>query len=463
MDVLSLLYNGLGGVGLLLMLVRHGRRPEWARAAEAAGLAKVRFSWRLASSTVLTGEAGPLRVRLQGYGNKGGRGTRVVISGLGHERGQLYFRRESRGTSLAGRLGARDIALGDPAFDEKVYVQGSPEVAQAVFDAPARRLVQLLVQGCIEGSGHPGILEIDGAVSLDDGGLQVEIGEPATRVVGGNVVAVLPRLIAIAERLVRPDDLVARLVRNLGEDPLPAVRLANLRMLEERHPDDPRTREALVTALGDADEEVRLRAALALGELGQGTLLEIARSERSDDVRAARAIAALGEHLATAPAVAVLRQSLKLRRLQSAGACVEALRRRRGAEVVEVLATVLAVERRALAAAAARALAGTGEPAAEEPLIQGLHGDSPEVRLAAAEALETVGTAAAVMPLREAAERRPEGGLRRAARQAVVAIQARLQDAAPGQVSLAGPDAGQVSLAADDDLRGLISLPDKTG
>jgi hypothetical protein len=65
------------------------------------------------------------------------------------------------------------------------------------------------------------------------------------------------------------------------------------------------------------------------------------------------------------------------------------------------------------------------------------------------------------MPLREASDRRRQSDFRRAASQAIAAIQGRLQGAAPGQLSLAGAEAGQVSLLAEDDLRGQVSLPDK--
>ena len=69
--------------------------------------------------------------------------------------------------------------------------------------------------------------------------------------------------------------------------------------------------------------------------------------------------------------------------------------------------------------------------------------------------LERVGTVAAVMPLREAAERVRE--LRRTAARAVGAIQARIEGASPGQLSLAAGDAGQVSLVEES--RGRVSLP----
>ncbi len=68
--------------------------------------------------------------------------------------------------------------------------------------------------------------------------------------------------------------------------------------------------------------------------------------------------------------------------------------------------------------------------------------------MAAAKALGRVGSARAVLPLKEVAERsRRDLELRPAARQAIGEIQSRLQGASPGQLSLAGAEAGQLSLA----------------
>jgi len=80
------------------------------------------------------------------------------------------------------------------------------------------------------------------------------------------------------------------------------------------------------------------------------------------------------------------------------------------------------------------------------------------VRAAAAESLGRIGSPQAVASLRESAgAHRFDGALRRAARHAIVEIQARVTGASPGQLSLAAGDAGQVSLV-DEDQRGRVSL-----
>jgi hypothetical protein len=65
-----------------------------------------------------------------------------------------------------------------------------------------------------------------------------------------------------------------------------------------------------------------------------------------------------------------------------------------------------------------------------------------------------------VLPLKEIEARHRDEATRRAAREAVAAIQARLAGASPGQLSLAAADAGALSVA--DDETGRLTLDDPT-
>jgi hypothetical protein len=85
--------------------------------------------------------------------------------------------------------------------------------------------------------------------------------------------------------------------------------------------------------------------------------------------------------------------------------------------------------------------------AAQWPLIGALRRDHPDLQAAAARALGLLGTAEAVLPLREAAERfQRDRALSSASRQSITEIQSRLTGATPGQLSLAGGESGRVSL-----------------
>jgi HEAT repeat protein len=428
----------------------------WRAAAEAARLTDVRLVESFQDRPRLWGRAGALSVRLDTFVRGNLEGTVVVIRELGHRPGELSFRAEGVGSALAKALGRGELELGDPAFDDAVDLQGSPELACALFDAETRLAVTRLLRGVVapaERSDVPRL--VIASVSLADDELRIELPRPATLGLTDEVAPGLCGAIPVARRLVRPPDLAAALARNLREDPLPAVRLSNLRVLVERHRDHPAAREALTAALADPDEEIRLRAALALGEQGHATLAAIASSPESDDRRAARAVHGLGDALPLDLALDVL--EVARHRVAAAEACLAALGPRGGREVVDALARVLAREDWALGVAAARALGASGEAAAEGPLVEALHSISADLRVAAAKALGHVGSAAAVPTLRGAAERFGDAGLRRAVRQSVAAIQARLAGASPGQLSLASGEAGQVALV-DKDSRGIVSL-----
>jgi hypothetical protein len=120
---------------------------------------------------------------------------------------------------------------------------------------------------------------------------------------------------------------------------------------------------------------------------------------------------------------------------------------------------VLAAADQELALAATRALATVSGEAAEAALIRALSRSELDVRVAAAEALGAVGTIAAVAPLRRTLASPVTGrGLGRTVRRAIATIQARVPGAAPGNVSLAEGETGQLSYPQDD-RSGSLSFP----
>ena len=156
-------------------------------------------------------------------------------------------------------------------------LQGVSELACALFDARTRFLVLRLVQGSIEGTldGRSVWLDFMGGASLDKGTLNVDLRQTSRDPADQLSKAAAPGPGHRAAPGPAPD-LAAALARNLREDPLPEVRLNNLRALVKGHRAAPVADEALMAALADASDAVRLHAALALGERGWETLQAIA-------------------------------------------------------------------------------------------------------------------------------------------------------------------------------------------
>jgi HEAT repeat protein len=426
----------------------------WRQVAKEVGLTEIEVRWTgvVGPTTSLNGRSGVLEVwlwtqlRRKTVDDPGLGYTRlsnvILVTGMGHRPDDLAIHPETFGTTVGKALGAREIELGDYGFDENVYLKGSVPLVHAVFDQEARRrLVGLL-------------LWTDATVSLKDGALRVEI--PDTLDAPGWLAERVAEVLEVARRLSRPADIASRLAANVRGEPVVAVRLRNLKVLMREYPGRPATVSALKAALRDPSVEVRVHAAIALGDDGYETLLAIASAE-DDDLEAALAIDALGERLPRERAQAILGRALRTRRLQVAWACLESLGRHGGAEDVEPLARVLAIEKGELAEAAARALGATGQPEAERPLLEALVHNEGTVRVAAAVALGQAGSAAAVPALRRV-ESASSDELRRAARQAVAEIQSRLTGATPGQLSLTEGESGQLSLARDE--AGRVSLPE---
>jgi HEAT repeat protein len=433
-------------------------------AARAAGLARIEES-----RDAVTGWAGMLCVRLECFHGSAGRGTRVTLSGPGMA-ASLTVRPEGAATAIRMARGVREVEIGHDVFDAAAWVEGSAALARAVLDAGARRALQALFEGRLERPGHSpffasgrvggGVLVVD-VLEGPPRDPERQPGEAAGATVYPSSLDHLGEAvtltIALARRLAPPPDLARRLFDNLKSDPVAGVRVKLLATLLRDFPEHPATREALLVAREDPDAEVRLRAGVALGAEGRDVLLAIAGGEGAPDETTQCAVAALGGHLTTPEVEAVLRNALRTRRQGTARACLAELGRRRGVPVVAVLAKVLAVETPELAAAAADALGATRDAAGEHALVAALRSTHEVVRIAAARGLGRVGTAAAVGPLRDAES--GDSGLRRAARQAIAEIQARLAGAEPGQLSLAGSDPGQLSLAGG--LAGRLSLTEE--
>jgi HEAT repeat protein len=326
-----------------------------------------------------------------------------------------------------------------------MYVRGSRPLALAVFDSETRVQTLRLFS------------EPYGRVWLSEGVLRYER-------IGGSDVPVwveltLPLLLEVGRRLARPADLAGRLAANSRNEPLPAVRLANLAVLTREYPRRPATLEALRHALRDPHPSVRLKAARDLGDEGLAELRDLATDQGGPEAVQAGAVLALGDRLPFAAADEVLHQALRARRLRVAEGCLEVLGTHGGGQAVATLSKVLGVERGPLAVAAAKSLGASGDASAQQALVAALDRADDETAVAAAEALGHAGSARVIPRLRDVERTSGNDELRRAAREAVARIQERLAGASPGQLSLADGESGQLSLTEDE--RGRVALRDE--
>jgi HEAT repeat protein len=386
------------------------RLRGWHQAADQVGLEGIAQGARTQLFLPsLTGRSGALQVRFGNYRRgKYESGTRLQITGLGPGAETLTLRREGLGTQVFGR----EIEIGDPAFDAEVYVNAPAALALALLDHPTRIHLAALLRGEVGGAAEV-------RAALERGVLDIRLRDRAlSGANAGQLAAVLRSALAVARRLALPADLAARLADNFRHEPEAGVRLQILLTLARELPDRPEARAMLLHGLEDASDEVRLRAAQALGPEGEATLRDLAADDATEDSCAARAVEAVGDRLTSAELIAPLAHALDAGagRLRTALACLAALGRH-------------------------------GDPSTEEPLVRALQAGDPQIALAAAQALGRAGTVAAVAPLRTAADAVLPSALRSAARQAIAEIQARLPGAAPGQLALAGGDVGALSFA----------------
>ena len=419
-----LLGGGLLAVGLWqVYLYERGRLQTFVETVERYGLQMVRISAPLVSRMKLEAQAGPVSVVIEELPklrtNEYGMVVVVRFPGPPGFAG-VRIRREKDKPP-----GAREVEVGDERFDSAFYIEGPTRLLSVLLDAEARHVLANV--------------NAKGRLLIAGGEIRVETWE-------FHYESVLSLLLQLTRRFMAEINIAQRLAENARQDPVPGVRLRNLLVLIREFPAEPGTREILRAACADSSTRVRLRAAMELGPEGREVLFEVAESLK-DDESSAQAVAHLGRDLPFERTRALLAVSLRKPHLQTARACLEAIGTSGDPAAVDALTGVLGVESE-LAAAAALALGETGSPAAEPPLLQALQSARPDLQVAAATALGRVGSAAAVLPLKDAAESAPrDKDLHRAARQAIAEIQSRLQGALPGQLSLAGGEGGQLSLA----------------
>lgn len=336
--------------------------------------------------------------------------------------------------SLGRLVQGRDEKIGDPQFDAAVELPAMDAHVCAALSAPARKHLRTL---------------IDAGGAVREG--MVVLAQAANKSENAEWLAQMLQFLAqLAELLsVTPDVLCERLAQNAMTDPCPGVRLRNLGFLID--PETRATLPALMSTaralLADTDAPVRLLAAKQLGEDGHPVLRAIALD--AYEPTAVRVDALRGLALARASQLQqLLPQLLGANPPELVCAALSIIASRRLNTLAEAVAECADSEHEAVRAAVARVLVSVPAQHAEGVLIRLLTDSSSEVQLMSAESLGAMGSVAAVEPLLGVANAFGRAQVRQAARGAIGRIQSRLGDV----------EAGRLSLAEEDGLRGALSV-----
>jgi hypothetical protein len=281
----------------------------------------------------------------------------------------------------------------------------------------------------------------------------------------GRVPSLVDGLAHAARRLIdatsdgRPN-IAKMLLQNVTSDESSAVRARSIDSILARVEDDDEVREsAIASALEDDAQEVRLAAARHLGERGFAVAEAIARDEEAADGLRQRALRFLMRRFEAERVVPILRDALESDNERVVQLAVRRLGELAHVDAIPWLADLAERATAETAVAIATALGAIGDPSGELALIGLYEKHFDEVKIAAADALGTTGTAAAVSHLLPAAEStRVPTELRVPASNAVKLIQSRLGGKS-GSLSVieAKKETGHVSIAAGG--RGALSEP----
>jgi HEAT repeat protein len=281
------------------------------------------------------------------------------------------------------------------------------------------------------------------------------------------VIARALGLTELAKRLLlRDDEIPTRLATNATSDKNPAVRLTNLRFLIKNDRGAAVATAACNQALTDPSPELRLEAAIFLGDDGIETLMAIASETTVDQEMRIRAIRALARPFWTLRSLPLLESLLgeeqppPVRRIAIAGigSILRGASHRPAPGTLQRLIELVADADNATAENLARTIGQIGDPAGEPGLLQLLTHKDHKVKRAAAFSLGIVGTAESVAPLLRIGKGRNPW-----IKHAIARIQARLAGAGKGQLSISvpGDSSGGLSIAKDDETGGELSLAEK--
>lgn len=425
------------------------RRTRYREAATRLG-----FTWSspgfLIDAGRVEGALGDFRVEVSELVRDKQPVTRVAVESDGSTAGALppALRLEPRRDLL---LSSGGDLTGDQRFDDAVKVDGGRALALAVLDQATRDAFLAACTGCTP-------LVENGVTTLEfSGEIKPETVEEQVR-----------RAVALAERLAAPEPggIPVALARQAKGDRHPGVRLAAFEALAEGDGARGVLEGAARTLLADAHPELRLQAAMTLGDEGFPTLADLVRTPPPPR-RAGEAEKLWWEITITGGGIQpdeTLLQDTVAHDKRRARALAHLVAHHPRERVLPLVEEALRAHGPLLVAALA-AVAAIGDATDEAAVVAALGSGDEEVRRSAVDALAAVGTAAAVAPLRELIEEHAyELSLRSAVSAAISRIQDRLTGAAAGQVSLAPGEtaAGQVSLAGDRDA-GRVALSEDAG
>ncbi|MEL6186740.1 MAG: HEAT repeat domain-containing protein, partial [Myxococcota bacterium] len=328
------------------------------------------------------------------------------------------------------------LTLDDPDFDELVKVRGSEAAALALLDADTRELLTQLVRG--GGYYAEGRLSSEGNY-LEDMGWDAR--RPPER--ESSLLKHIHPMVELADRLRRsPEEDLERIAANARSDPKEAVRKRNLVYLTTHASGTEVARDAVRAALEDPSSGVRLWAARRVEDARVPTLIDVARDESAEPGDRLEALDEVVQDAAEAEILDLLSTLLLTANLRVRQVALKHARTREVPSLRERAEACLTEEDEGLLVAAVGALGQVGTESTL-PLLAGLLEDPRlSVRIAASEALGRIGTIDEVPELLTHAEGVfTDAGLRRAASNAVAAIQARAGHPDAGRLAIMEPTA----------------------
>ena len=170
--------------------------------------------------------------------------------------------RETGFTKMQRMMGIKDIETGDPDFDDEIQLQAIyPQSLVAMLDDQTRKAILILA------SQSEFFNVINSAVTA---AVQKKMDSAPLTVVG-----LAKYVVAVTVALANTESLVERFSKNIESDPLPRVRINNIRALTSHSTDKAAIDIILKKALDNSCLDVQVEAAKYLGKEGLEHLVHL--------------------------------------------------------------------------------------------------------------------------------------------------------------------------------------------
>ncbi|MFC1848731.1 HEAT repeat domain-containing protein [candidate division CSSED10-310 bacterium] len=358
---------------------------------------------------------------------------------------QLSLGKEDFKSTMLKAVGRDDIRTGDDWFDEKMLIHGTSDLIIGFFDYKTRKLIRAIL-------AHD-----EYEIHLNAEYFELKI--PGLIRNTTHFIRILKLLLNLSSELQRPPKVKERVVENILQDKMAAVRKRNIEALVAHGPMNDDIRQTLRKAVLDTEPVVKLTAAFYLGPEGYPHLGNMLQESPEPYQSQALHILIQKDDPATIPYIRLALANIKL-----AATAALVLGDFKDTGSINLLIKVFHKSTsNSIKLAAVKALGAIGSAEASDFLLEQRAHPDFEIQLQVLQALGNCGEIQVVETLINYMNSVTQTRVKSAAKEAIALIQSRLGPAEKGWLTIAEQHAAEGALSVSSpEPEGTLSINEPT-